>query len=86
MANQLVMRTFPAAVAGGVQVFRPGDVVLDTDPDFSKIVAAAPSPSGLSAFPLAPPALATAATEAIADRLKAVPDDLVEVDLLAAAV
>jgi hypothetical protein len=77
---------FRAAVGNaGVQVFRPGDVVLDTDPDFAAIVAAAPSPAGLATFPLAP-ALATAATTGIAERLRAVPDDVVQNQLLAAAV
>jgi len=86
MANQLVLQTFRAAVGDAiVQVFRPGDVVLDTDPDFANIVAAAPTPAGLFAFPLPGP-LATAATQAIADRLRAVPDDIVQNNLLAAAV
>lgn len=85
MADQLVLRTFRAAVADTVQVFRPGDVLDDADPNFAKILTAAPV-SGVSPFPLAPPALATAAGVAIEDRLKAVPDDIVEVNLLAAAV
>lgn len=86
MANQLVLREFRAAIPGGapVQVFRPGDVILDTDPNFLLIFAAATETSALAAYPLAP-ALATAATTAIEDRLRAVPDDVVSTNLLAAA-
>jgi len=84
MANQLVLRPYRVALPSVVQQLRPGDVVLDTDPNFSAISAAAPV-AGLSAFPLPGP-LTTAAAVAIADRLRAVPDDVVEVNLLAAAV
>lgn len=83
--KRLVMRPFRAAIGGaGVQVFRPGDVVEADDPNLETIVAAAPEPSGLKEFPLNG-AMTTAAEQAIADRLNAVPDDLVEVDLLAQA-
>lgn len=84
MANRLVLQTFSAAVgSAGVLTFRPGDVVEDTDTNFAAIVAAAPSPKGLATFPLAGP-LATAASLAIAERLRAFPDDLVQTQLLAA--
>lgn len=83
MANRLVLQTFSVALPACVQTFRPGDVILDTDPNFSKIVAAAPTPGVLTSFPLAP-AVSAAADRAIADRLRAVPDDIVSVNLLAA--
>lgn len=85
MANRLVMRGYPVALPGGVQQFRPGDVIPDTDPNFATIIAAAPSPAGLATFPLAG-ALSAAATQAINDRLRAVPDDVVQTNLLAAAI
>ena len=84
MANQLVLQTFSVALPAAVQTFRPGDVVLDTDPNFAAITAAAPSPSGLAAFPLSV-VLEAAAIKALQDRAKAVPDDIVQTNLLAAA-
>lgn len=84
MANQLVLQTFSVAISPSVQTFRPGDVVLDTDPNFAAIVAAAPSPAGLAPYPLSP-TLSAAATAALEARAKAVPDDIVSVNLLAAA-
>lgn len=65
-------------------MFRPGDVILDTDPNFDMIVSAAPDPSGLKAFPLNV-TMQAAADAAIAARLRGVPDDEVQTTLLAAA-
>jgi hypothetical protein len=74
MAQYLVQQTFSAAVGkAGVQTFRPGDLVDDSDPDFAKIQAAAPTYAALvNGYPGNVPA------DAVAMRLRAVPDDIVQ--------
>ena len=76
----LVMRAFPAVVPGdaGVTMYRPGDLIEDTDPRLALLQEAAPVPGLVHSWPSGLP------DEAIAQRLRGVPDEDITTFCLAA--
>lgn len=82
----LALKSYPVGLSFGVQQVRAGDV-LDSakfsDEDFTSLIDGAPF-AGVSPFPLSG-TLSAAADQAVVDRLRAVPDDIIETNLLSAA-